>query len=107
MLSEVIFMTPLVAVLYTEFPTLDLENEILSEVGAQVKMVQALDANGGQETVDNCDALMVTTQRVPAELLQRMKRCKIVSRVGTGLDAIDIPAAAEHGIWVTNVPDYS
>jgi D-3-phosphoglycerate dehydrogenase len=36
-----------------------------------------------------------------------MTRCRIVSRVGTGLDAIDIPAATQLGIWVTNVPDYS
>jgi D-3-phosphoglycerate dehydrogenase len=36
-----------------------------------------------------------------------MKRCKIISRAGTGLDAIDIAAATQRGIWVAYVPDYS
>jgi D-3-phosphoglycerate dehydrogenase len=44
---------------------------------------------------------------VPASLLNTLPRCRIVSRVGTGLDAIDIPAATARGIWVTNVPDYA
>jgi D-3-phosphoglycerate dehydrogenase len=50
---------------------------------------------------------MVSTERVSAELIDRLERCKIICRVGTGYDAIDIPAATARGIWVTNVPDYS
>jgi len=44
---------------------------------------------------------------VTAAFLGSLKRCKIVSRVGVGLDNIDIPAATARGIWVTNVPDYA
>lgn len=36
-----------------------------------------------------------------------MRRCRIVSRAGTGLDNIDVDAATKHGIWVSYVPDYS
>jgi D-3-phosphoglycerate dehydrogenase len=50
---------------------------------------------------------MVTIQPVTAELMDKMPKCKIICRIGTGLDAIDIPAATERGIWVTSVPDYS
>ncbi|WP_433475050.1 C-terminal binding protein [Spirillospora sp. CA-142024] len=31
---------------------------------------------------------------------------RIVARLGVGLDNIDVDAATERGIWVTNVPDY-
>jgi D-3-phosphoglycerate dehydrogenase len=50
---------------------------------------------------------MVTVQKVPAGLIESMTSCKIICRVGTGIDAIDIPPASARGIWVTNVPDYS
>jgi D-3-phosphoglycerate dehydrogenase len=36
-----------------------------------------------------------------------MDKCQIIARVGTGLDAIDMDYAADKGIWVTYVPDYS
>jgi D-3-phosphoglycerate dehydrogenase / 2-oxoglutarate reductase len=55
----------------------------------------------------NVDGIMVTVQKVPADLISTMDNCKIICRVGTGIDAIDIPAASARGIWVTNVPDYS
>jgi D-3-phosphoglycerate dehydrogenase len=50
---------------------------------------------------------MVTLDKVTAEIIGSMDRCKIISRLGTGLDSIDIPAATARGIWVTYVPDYS
>jgi D-3-phosphoglycerate dehydrogenase len=66
-----------------------------------------LDTPEQLEAARHADALMVSTHKVPASLIASLERCRIVSRVGTGLDAIDIPAATERGIWVTNVPDYS
>jgi D-3-phosphoglycerate dehydrogenase len=50
---------------------------------------------------------MVSIQHVTADVIAGLQKCRIISRVGTGLDAIDIPAATQRGIWVTNVPDYS
>jgi len=49
----------------------------------------------------------VTTQPVTASTIGTLERCKIISRVGVGLDNIDLPAATARGIWVTNVPDYA
>jgi D-3-phosphoglycerate dehydrogenase len=50
---------------------------------------------------------MVTLQKVTGEIIESMLRCRVISRLGTGLDTIDIPAATARGIWVTYVPDYS
>ena len=39
-------------------------------------------------------------------MIRQMKRCRIISRFGIGVDNVDIPAATEKGIVVTKVPDY-
>jgi len=50
---------------------------------------------------------MVTVQEVNTSTLRAMPRCRIVGRVGTGLDSIDLDGAARLGVYVTNVADYS
>jgi D-3-phosphoglycerate dehydrogenase len=100
-------MPPLVAIYYTEFTKLDLEEPVLASIDAEIAQFTDPNTPEAQDILERADALMVTTPRVTGEMLRRMKRCKLVSRVGTGLDSIDIAAATECGIWVTNVPDYS
>ena len=44
--------------------------------------------------------------QLPGELLQELKRCKVIGRFGLGVYNIYLPAAASLGITVTYVPDY-
>jgi D-3-phosphoglycerate dehydrogenase len=99
---------PSVAIAYAfDFPDMSIERETLGAVGADLVPLAGLDKPEQLEAARQADALMVTVHRVPASLLAGMDRCRIISRAGTGLDAIDIPAATARGIWVTNVPDYA
>ena len=100
-------MAPTVVIAYPGFGDIRIEEEILSTIDANVSHLGNTDTPASREVVAQADALMVTLQPVPAELIATMERCRIVSRVGTGLDAIDIDAATKHGIWVTYVPDYA
>ena len=100
-------MAPTVVIAYPGFGDIRIEEEILSTIDANVSHLGNTDTPASREVVAQADALMVTLQPVPAELISTMERCRIVSRVGTGLDAIDIDAATKHGIWVTYVPDYA
>ncbi len=100
-------MTLTVAITYNHYPDLSTEAGILQQVGAEIVHIRNLDTEAAWAAASAADALMVSIERVPAELINRMERCKIICRVGTGYDAIDIPAATARGIWVTNVPDYS
>lgn len=84
-----------------------IERELLKAIGANLVPVKSLDAPEDRAHIRTADALIVTTHRVSADLIGSMERCKIISRSGTGLDAIDIPAATTHGVWVAYVPDYS
>src|SRR5713226_2536430 len=100
-------MGPTVVIAYAGFGDILLEQEVLSAVNANVVHTPSLDTPQAVESVKEADALMVTIQEVSADLIATMARCKVISRVGTGLDAIDIPAATQRGIWVAYVPDYS
>lgn len=100
-------MKPTVLIAYPGFGDIEIEKEILRTIDAEIIHVGATDTLAAREAVRGADAVMVTIQPVPADLIASMERCRIIARVGTGLDAIDLNAATQHGIWVTYVPDYS
>lgn len=96
-----------VVIAHESFPDSRLEAEALQEIGAAVITTGNLQEAQAREIARNADALMVTIQQVDGDFIRSLDKCKIIARVGTGLDAIDIPAATARGIWVTNVSDYS
>jgi len=100
-------MRPKVLIVYAGHKEVSIEREVLE--GAGVEVIASFDPHSSEADAayGDCDALMVTIQPVDAALIDRMPNCRIVCRIGTGLDAIDIPAATERGVWVTSVPDYS
>lgn len=87
------------------FENLDLEREMFAEVGGDVIDGEAIDAPL-EELVRDADALVVMYHPVDAELISKMPKVKIINRSGIGYDIVDIKAATERGIYVTNIPDY-
>jgi len=96
-----------VVIAHASFPDTRLETEALAAIDATTVYTGNLRAGEAREAAKSADALMVTIQEVDADLIRSLENCKIIARVGTGLDAIDIPAATERGIWVTYVADYA
>eukprot|EP01121_Diplochlamys_sp_Union-15-3_P004099 TRINITY_DN1406_c0_g1_i1.p1 TRINITY_DN1406_c0_g1~~TRINITY_DN1406_c0_g1_i1.p1 ORF type:complete len:233 (-),score=43.28 TRINITY_DN1406_c0_g1_i1:288-986(-) len=57
--------------------------------------------------VEEADGLLVWHLRgVIAQDFPHMKKLKIISRIGMGFDNVDLKTAGDHGVYVTNVPDY-
>lgn len=52
------------------------------------------------------DAVQCHFEKLDADIIKNLKNCKIIARSAVGVDNIDIDAAAEVKIPVTNVPDY-
>jgi D-3-phosphoglycerate dehydrogenase / 2-oxoglutarate reductase len=85
---------------------LSVEEEIFN--GHDIKLIPShgLESPASREIIRDADVLMVTLQKVTAEVLDAMPHCKFISRLGVGLDSIDLAAATKRKIWVANVPDY-
>ena len=54
------------------------------------------------------DADAVMTWRIPigAGVIARLRKCRLIIRIGVGFDIVDVDAARERGVAVCNVPDY-
>ena len=96
----------LVGVSDSVFPNLDPAREVLAKVGAELRLAQEPTAEGILRVARDADALLATYAKITAAMIPEMKRCRIISRFGIGVDNVDIPAATKAGIVVTRVPDY-
>lgn len=85
---------------------LEIEQEILQKAGAE--LIVAPDGNEQTLTglAHDVDAILTCWARVTRPVIDASTRLRIISRLGIGLDNIDVPYATERGIVVTNVPDY-
>ncbi len=99
-------MTAVIAVTDSPFPSLDPARAALKRVDPELLMAKSPSADDILAVARDADAILVTYAKLPGELLQQLKRCKVIGRFGLGVDNIDIPAAARLGIVVTYVPDY-
>jgi D-3-phosphoglycerate dehydrogenase len=58
------------------------------------------------EELRDAAALLVGIEpRVTRQLIESAPRLKHIARQGVGVDIVDVQAATDHGIFVTNVPD--
>ncbi|HUV24933.1 MAG TPA: C-terminal binding protein [Methanomassiliicoccales archaeon] len=87
------------------FENLDYEIRVFEEIDGKVVDGVATEAPL-EEIVADADALVVMYHPVDAALMDRMPKCKIINRSGIGFDIVDLDAATERGIYVTNIPDY-
>lgn len=52
------------------------------------------------------DAILTGLTNIPRSAMSKMKKCRVISSIGIGYEGIDLEAATDLGIAVTNVPDY-
>lgn len=88
------------------WPGIDIEEEILRPYGVEI-----IDAPDETEVTlarlaANVDAIATCWAKVTSKVIESAKNCRIVCRMGIGLDNIHIPTATRQGVLVTNIPDY-
>lgn len=96
----------LVTVTDSVFPNLDPAQEVLSRIGAEIRLAEKSTPEGIAEAARQADAVLVTYAKITAQMIRQITRCRIIARFGIGVDNVDIAAATDAGIVVTRVPDY-
>jgi D-3-phosphoglycerate dehydrogenase len=99
---------PRYRVLLTDYawPDLEIERSILAEYDAELVVSPSGDPDVLKKFAPDADAIMTNWVDVREEVIDAAPKCRIISRLGIGLDCIDVHHATSRGIPVTNVPDY-
>jgi D-3-phosphoglycerate dehydrogenase len=86
--------------------SLDVEKNTLGEL-ADLVPLKTKKSEEFLPQAEDCDALLNTyAGPITAEVMARMPKCRIIARYGIGVDTIDLDAATQAGIIVTNNPTY-
>jgi len=56
------------------------------------------------QIIEDFDGMIAGLDEINKEVISRAKNLKVISRYGSGYDRVDIEAAKESGIYVTNTP---
>lgn len=96
----------LVAVADSVFPNLDTARAVLAAIGADLQLAPRATPDEILKIAAGADALLVTYAKITGDMIGHMRRCRIISRFGIGVDNVDLAAATAKKIVVTKVPDY-
>jgi D-3-phosphoglycerate dehydrogenase / 2-oxoglutarate reductase len=86
---------------------LPMEREGLAEFAEGLVSYGVLDTP--EKVIDAChdaDAILIPGQLFPAQVIDKLERCRVLVRYGIGYDVIDVEAASRKGIVVVNFPDF-
>lgn len=88
------------------FPSVEIERELLSDIDAELIVADG-DIDEVLQVAADADGILNTYLPWDAAAIGQLKGCRIIARYGIGFDNVDLGAASNAGIVVTNVPDYS
>lgn len=78
---------------------------ILTDAGLQVDIPEDTSEEGLQAVAAAYDAMIVRGMvKLPASVIERAEKCKVIGRHGVGLETIDVEAASRAGIPVAYTP---
>jgi len=83
-----------------------IEQEVLG-ADTEIILYQAEHEDELPESISELDVVLVWHHvQVTKEVIDKLKNCKAIIRIGTGYDSVDYCYAGKKGIPVLNVPDY-
>ena len=99
-------MSFIVAITDYVFPSLEPERQVLAPLGVELRPQQCRSEQEIIEVTREADGVLNCYAKMTARVIENLQRCKIIARYGIGVDNVDLAAATQAQILVTNVPDY-
>lgn len=88
------------------YPVESQERELLAAAGSELLCIEGQSEEEQLQAGRDCDALLVVSAYVTANVIGQLPRCRTIARLGAGTDRIDVESATGQGIVVSNVPDF-
>lgn len=82
------------------------EKKVLETIGAELVIENCFTPEEVVKVCKDADAVLCNLAPMPAEVIEKLNKCKIIARYGVGYDNVDVKACTQKGIWVANVTDY-
>ncbi|MCI6854097.1 MAG: C-terminal binding protein [Firmicutes bacterium] len=101
-----------ILVINDEGEDITLEESVLAEAfgtkpaNLEVKYIPATDKAAVDAALPEAAGVITVYTEFDEAVLKNMKNCKVIATQTIGINTIDLKAASEQGICVTNVPDY-
>jgi D-3-phosphoglycerate dehydrogenase len=97
---------PLVVITDCDHGTIAQEEAVLRAAGVQYRLHQAKTEDDVITAARDADAVILQYAPITGRVLDGLPRCRVAVRYGVGVDTVDLAAATERGVIVSNVPDY-
>lgn len=89
-----------------EFPDLDLERTLYASAGTELIAAHCKTEEEVIAAAAGCSGILLQAAPITDKVIGALPQLGVVSRIGAGVDTVDIAACARHGVWVANAPDY-
>ena len=91
---------------YTDTDDTDVSDgvRLLEAAGYEVRILETRDPVEIIAGARDAEVLLLGYAPITREIIEALPRLKLIALMSMGFDFVDIDAATEHGIWVTNVP---
>ena len=81
------------------------EHEGLRPLSITIETADVSSQEAYLASIRDADAVIAGGRWLNGDVINRLERCKVIANGGVGVDRVDLEAATERGIVVTNVPD--
>ena len=92
--------------LFMKFPDFDYFRSRVSEVDGEIVSTQGMTEHQLQEELRDAVAIVVIGRQISRKMIDAAPRCKLIMTLSVGFDVVDVEAASERGIVVSNCPLY-